>query len=269
MTLRPETEIVMFRSKMIAICGPLLVFELFCQGLPCPPWTTAAEPDSSANATVRPSAWSDGRVTPEERQKRVRRIGSISDAQLENELAGASSLDADVGIPLLRLQSQCRVALERLKLQIGDLASLPEVRRADATVTRPEFKARLVALRSKAPAEMVSGFLTVLRDSNLTIEDVALLADLRKAQQRLREWKKWDGDLLVKAKEHAEAVKAQQPYLHGNLGAFEKVEEQRDLLKKQLRTEPVEPPGTPADSRKILEVIKAMTETPGSQGAER
>ena len=117
---------------------------------------------------------------------------------------------------------------------------------------------------------MVSGFLTVLRESNLTIEDVALLSDLRTAQKRLREWKKWDDDLLSKAKEHAEAVKAEHSYVNGNLDPFEKLDEQRDLLKKQLRTEPRETPSTPADSRKFLEVInKVLSDTPGSQGAEK
>jgi hypothetical protein len=261
----------MFRRKTIAICRGILGLVLLFLWQPLPHVTAAVEPDGSVSSAAQPDASSYGHLTPEERRKRVQRIGAISDSEeLESELAEASSLDAEIGIPLLRMDALCRVALERLKLQIDDLTSLPAVRRAEEVVSRPEFKARLVALRSKTPAEMVPGFLLVLRESNLDFGDVVLLGNLRQAQKRLREWKKWEDDLHSKAKEHLDAVKTERNPAPGTSHAFEKAEEQRDLLRRQFRAEPVEsPPSVLGDSGKILEVIETLTNTPSSQGAKK
>ena len=122
--------------KMTAIFGPILGFVLLCLGLPLSTLDGYRSRDGSANSTVRPGVSSDGRVTPEERQKRVQRIGSISDCAVGKRVGRGEQSRRRGRHSAPAIAAHCRVALERLKLQIDDLASLPEVRRADATVTR-------------------------------------------------------------------------------------------------------------------------------------
>ena len=88
------------------------------------------------------------------------------------------------------------------------------------------------------------------------------------AQKRFREWKQWEDDLRSKGKEHLDTVKGERNLARGSLDAFPKAEEQRDLLRKQFLAEPGEStPSPPGDSRKIIDVIKALTDTPSTQGA--
>ena len=171
----------MFRSEIIAVCVPILGLVPFYLCESAIPLACAAEPSASAGLAAQPGPLSGGHTTPEERRMRAQRVSAISGAELERELAEAGSLDADVGIPLLRLQAQCRVALEHLKLQIDYLSSLPEVRHADDVLSRPEFKARLAALRSKTPTEMEIGYRQFYEKSNLKNEEVELLCSLRLA----------------------------------------------------------------------------------------
>ena len=219
-------------------------FSVSCRFLHGSPVTlaVAARADGSANSTARGGASSYRHVTPEERRKRTQRSFYFRPARVGRRVGRRKQSRCRGWHSAPALAGECHVVLERSKLQIDDLSSLPEVRRADAVVGRPLGPPGRPAV--KTPAEMVSGFLLLLRESNLDFEDVVLLGDLRR-QKRFREWKKWDDDLRSMVKEHVDAVKAEHSYASVKSGSFRESGRATEPLEKATPHRAFEKPPDP------------------------
>ena len=174
----------------------------------------------------------------QERQRRIEAVKNMTSRQLEDALVDACTLDAEVGIPLRRQQGLCRVTLERLQLEIDDLAAIPEVRKAEEMLGRTDVLAKLLALRSKTPADKAAGLQQVLRDCDLARDDVELLGRLWAARARYAKCKQKEDAIRSSIRAHHDDIQSAGSgnFALPGVNIDDQIEEQFRLLRPAARS---------------------------------
>ena len=203
-----------------------------------------------------------------ERLRRLAEIRKMSQPQLERKLAATVILDADNGLPLLREQALCRVAIERVQRDLDDLSSIPEVRRAVELLRSPALQTRLVALLKLSPNEMLKGLLKLLDESQLTFEDLVLLSRMKTGQAKLAEYQAWQKEIDAKVVQLIETAASRRTRLvfGSGLAQYERVEKRKKRLQEAATRSPEPAPGPePIDVEGLEKVIRSLIQEGSSK----
>lgn len=221
-------------------------------------------PAEQAAAAVPPPLAAPSAQQFSERRRRYAAIKEMGAEELDAALAKTVVLDAERGLPLLREQALCRVAIQRTQWDIDDYASIPEVRRAAETFRRPEIRQKLLALAKLPPADMLNAFLALLDQQRIRLDDLALLGRLIDSQQKLAEYRQWAAEIEQRLNDEVERAKKERSAdftASGPTAAIhDQVDDRRKMLQEQHGPAPPAPPGVPGpeEASRLREIIERL-----------
>ena len=230
-----------------------------------PPRAAAPAPPGSVQSSIgtAQSALPSGKEF-EERVRRLDKIRELSEVELTERLSETAILDAGSGLPLLRERAFCRVAAERAKQEVEDLSSIPELQRGAESLRSPAVQAKLKALATRPPNEMLQGLLVILNECSLTFEDMVLLSRLKKARRRVAKYEadQEDVERRVASLIQDATIGRTNRSIESATSMYDKVDEQIDQLRKESKSNSSPPEPTDRIDAKAMENLLKLLSSP-------